>query len=345
MLNNQHIHWKTAVLFSAILPTLNLINNSQQREFHEWHRIAGNWTLTFLFLMCSWVINAVLFQRMEKGRVGFSIKPVLSIVLVNGFFLTVFVLLALFILNDFESAFSSGRRNLYLIAFRGFISIVLIYFIQYTLYSSRRAQEVLMQNQLLKTENLRAQFEALRQQVNPHFLFNTLSTLRSMIHSGKGNAELFVLKLSEMYRLLLSKRDKDVVTLAEELEFLDNYWYMLDARYENLLSIETNIPESFKSMFVPTFTLQILVENCIKHNVVSQEHRLYIKLYQSGKDFLIVENNVQPKWSVGESSGLGLNNLMKRYAFLGVKEAVSIFTDDTVFRVKIKLLTHEYTAS
>ncbi len=150
------INWKIALLFSAILPILNLINNSQQREFNEWHRIAGNWTLTFLFLLSSWVINAALYQKMGYARDVFKAKRVLFIILVNAFLLSTFIVVALFLLNNFKLTPTQINRNFYLIAFRGFISVVLVYLIQFTLYSNRRSQEVSMQNQMLETENLRA---------------------------------------------------------------------------------------------------------------------------------------------------------------------------------------------
>ncbi|MDD3078621.1 MAG: histidine kinase [Paludibacter sp.] len=338
-IKNAGINWKLAILFSAILPALNLINNSQQREFDEWYRVVGNWILTFLFLICSWMINGVLYKNSTsnfKGRL--SVKRILYIILINGIFLVSFVLVALFLLNDFEFVFIDNNLNLYLIAFRGFISISLIYLIQFALYSGKKAQVAEIQNEMLKTENMRARFEILRQQVNPHFLFNSLSTLRSMIYTGDENAEQFVLKLSEVYRQLLQKRDKEMVTLSEELEFLDDYSFMLFTRFERMLSIGKDIDSSMLTKKVPTFSLQILVENCIKHNVISKDKHLQIKIYNSGLNYLIVENNLHPKITHQEPSGFGLNNLIKRYELLGEADAVNVFTDETVFRVKIKLL-------
>jgi len=338
-IKSARIDWKLVILFSAILPALNLINNSQQREFTEWHRIAGNWFLTFLFLICCWIINAILYHDLiTKYKVSSSIRRIAIIFLINAGFLFLFVISSLFILNDFQFVFKLYSRNFYLIAFRGFVSISLIYLIQYALYSGRKAQTIEIQNQILQTENLRARFEVLRQQVNPHFLFNSLSTLRSMIYSGDKNAEQFVLKLSEMFRQLLQKQDKETTTLSEELDFLDDYCFMLSTRFKDYLFIDKEIDPKVLEKKVPTFCLQILVENCIKHNIISQDKHLHIKIYNSGLSYLIVENNLQPKISQQEHSGLGLNNLIKRYELLGEESALNIFSDATVFRVKIKLL-------
>lgn len=337
-IKSLEINWKMALIFSAILPTLNLINNSQQREFNEWQRIAGNWALTFLFLLISWVINAVLYHKFGYAKNVFQIKRILFIILINALLLSFFILTVLFLLNNFELPSMQMNRNFYLIAFRGFISVMLIYLIQYALYSNRRTQEVSIQNQMLKTENLRAQFEMLRQQVNPHFLFNSLSTLRAMIHTGNDNSELFVMKLSEVYRQLLNKQEKELVTLKEELEFINDYSFMLFTRFENRLTIQIEVHDELMTRYLPTFSLQILLENSVKHNVISESKPLHIKIFNSGIDYLIVENNYQPKFSPEESSGFGLKNLIKRYELFNEREAVSIFTDDLVYRVKIKLL-------
>jgi len=195
-----------------------------------------------------------------------------------------------------------------------------------------------LQNQMLKTENIRAQFEILRQQISPHFLFNSLSTLRSMIRSSNNNAEEFVIKLSDIYRLLLLKKEKDTVTLKEELELIEDYSFLLFARYENMLGIDVDIPENLLNENIPTFSLQLLLENCVKHNIVSKDKPLHIKIYDSGINSVTVENNLQQKVASGDSSGLGLQNLIKRYELLGMSEGVKIFSDKSVFRVKIKLL-------
>jgi LytS/YehU family sensor histidine kinase len=191
---------------------------------------------------------------------------------------------------------------------------------------------------MLKTENLRAEFEILKQQISPHFLFNSLSSLRSMIRTSNKNAEDFVIKLSDTYRLLLANKERDTVSLKEELEFIKDYSFLLFARYENMLSIEFDIADDLLDIKIPTFTLQLLVENCVKHNIVSKERPLNIKIHNFGPDSLCVENNLQQKINWGEESGHGLQNLRKRYELLGISDGVQMFSDESVFRVKIKLL-------
>jgi LytS/YehU family sensor histidine kinase len=136
----------------------------------------------------------------------------------------------------------------------------------------------------------------------------------------------------------LANKERDTITLKEELEFIKDYSFLLFARYENMLRIEFDIPDSLLNFKIPTFTLQLLLENCVKHNIVSKEKPLYIKIYDSGLKSISVENNLQLKIVAGEELGHGLQNLIKRYDLLGVSNGVQIFSDESVFRVKIKLL-------
>lgn len=331
-------NWKVAVLYSAILPAFHFINNSQHREVFDWQKIIINWIAIFVFLMIAWFLNAMLGRAYENKYPDKLLIHILQIIVVNLVLLVGFIFIGVFVISGFAAIANRDIQSYFFIALKGFFSILLIQILQFGLNSNKKAQEVSMQNQMLKTENLRAQFEMLRQQVNPHFLFNSLSTLRSMIHYGNENSETFVMKLSEVYRQLLQKQDKEFISLKEELAFLDDYNYMLFTRFENMLTIEKDINEDLLVKSLPTFSLQILIENCIKHNIISKDKPLHIKIFNSGMESLIVENNFQPKITQEQTSGFGLRNLMKRYELLGEKEAVSVFSDDMVFRVKIKLM-------
>lgn len=334
-------NWKVAILFSAFLPAFNIINNSQNRVDSDFKKITLSWLITFLFLLVSWFVNMYITYYFE--RVNFRrkrLKHFFTIIICNAGLLGIFFVIGVFILNDYNFYDVLSRHsNVYLfVVLKGFVSIMMIYIIQYALNADAKAQRVSLQNQMLKTENIRAQFEILRQQVNPHFLFNSLSTLRSMIRLSNKNSEEFVIKLSEIYRQLLLKSEKEVVPLKEELDFIGDYSYMLFARYEKMLSIDIDIPNNLMNLKVPTFSLQLLLENCIKHNVISKEKPLKVKIFGTSSNCLIIENNLQVRITESLPSGYGLANLVQRYALLGFPDAVDVFSDDLVFRVKLKLL-------
>lgn len=329
-------NWKIGVAFSALLPLFGILNQSENQTDLVIKSFLTAWLVSFSFLMIAWFLNSKLtnlfFHTSKKWNLP---SKILVIFLANGLLLSLLIFL-----NSIgaESINNNKESNFVLMFIRGSVSISMIYLIQYLLNLNARNQSISLQNQMLKTENIRAQFEILRQQISPHFLFNSLSTLRSMIRSSNDNAEKFVIKLSDIYRLLLIKKEKDTVTLKEELELIDDYSFLLFARYENMLNIDIDIPENILNHNIPTFSLQLLLENCVKHNIVSKEKPLHIKIYDSGINSVTVQNNIQQKVASGDNSGLGLQNLIKRYELLGMPEGVNVFSDESVFRVRIKLL-------
>ncbi len=331
-------NWGIAILFAIFLPLFNIIINSQHRVETNLGRMFLTSTVTFLFLLIAWIVNSWLtnFFMHKKGTTNLIRKGV-YILLANAILLTLFVAAGIFVLSEVGDTNLKNSFSLWLITFKGAICIVLIYIIQYALNSAEKAQAVSLQNEMLKTENMRSQFEILRQQVNPHFLFNSLSTLRSMVRAKDPKAEEFVLRLSEIYRQLLAKRQFDTVSLKEELEFVNDYSFMLFSRFGAALKITTDVPDENRSFRLPTFSLQLLLENSIKHSVISSEKPLEIKIFSS-PGFVTVENHLQPKLTEAEHSGYGLANLIQRYQLLGFDDGVFVFTDEEVFRVRLKLL-------
>jgi LytS/YehU family sensor histidine kinase len=178
----------------------------------------------------------------------------------------------------------------------------------------------------------------LKQQVNPHFLFNALSTLRIMVREKDDRAEPFILKLSDLYRQLLSKNTAQTVSLDEELEFLRSYMYMLQARFESLLHIRIETWPDSGQKKIPAYSLQLLVENCIKHNIISAARPLYITIFQQQPDTILIDNNLQLKPSVEDAGGIGLDNLRKRYELLQVEDGVTLTRTEKKFSVTLKLL-------
>jgi len=334
----RETNWKVAVLFSTFLPTFNIIN-SQHRVGMDLGRTMLTGIVTFCFLIVSWYVSAWLssFYGNTRGLKAFLKKGIIFL-LCYAVLLSLFILIGIFVIQETRPGEAKSDYSYWLITLKGAVSIILIYIIQYALNSAAKAQEVSLQNEMLKTENLRSQFEILRQQVNPHFLFNSLSTLRAMIRSKDPNCEEYVLKLSEIYRQLLVKRQQDLVSLKEELEFVHDYTFMLFARFGKMLKVTIDIPEELLRYQLPTFSLQLLLENCIKHNVISSEKSLEIKIFSSIADTVTIENRIQPKITREEHSGYGLENLVQRYRLLGLPDGVFIYSDDEIFRVRIKLL-------
>jgi len=202
----------------------------------------------------------------------------------------------------------------------------------YSLELETRKNELLQ----LQKENLQSQFETLRSQVNPHFLFNSLNVLTSLIKIEPDLAEQFTIRLSMVYRYVLENKEKDLVTLETELDFLNAYTFLLDIRFSGKMKVEVNLTEDKLQLKVVPLALQLLIENAIKHNTFSRKQPLLVNVFSEG-DYLIVENNLQMREAHVQSTGVGLNNIGSRYAYFTERKVISGEVDNK-FVVKIPLL-------
>src|SRR4030095_5336548 len=205
-----------------------------------------------------------------------------------------------------------------------------------SIYFMNELRQSVEEKELLKRESLKAQLDALRTQVNPHFLFNNLNTLSSVMPENPKLAVDFVQQLSKVYRHVLEVQDAQSILLKDELDVLKAYAFLLRTRFGNNLDIEINVPEEKLHKKVVPLSLQILMENAIKHNIVSSDKPLKIAVYAlNGK--LVVSNNLQMKHQVNESTGIGLNNLRNRYKLLSDKQ-VEVTENGSNFTVSIPLI-------
>jgi sensor histidine kinase YesM len=188
-----------------------------------------------------------------------------------------------------------------------------------------------------KKENLETQFEMLRMQVNPHFLFNSLNTLSSLIYQNQDMASNFVRELSSVYRYMLEKRKSELVTIEEEMKFTDSFIYLLALRFDKKLIFKVNVPKDVYKMEVVPLTLQILIENAVKHNVVSMKRPLTINIYIEDTDKIVVKNNLQLREDETYSTGIGLSNIRTRLELLSDKK-LEVMDTNSDFIVKVPIL-------
>ncbi|MEQ8926709.1 MAG: histidine kinase [Fulvivirga sp.] len=172
-------------------------------------------------------------------------------------------------------------------------------------------------NEELKNQQIRTQFEVLQNQMSPHFLFNSLNTLTTLIAEDQNLAVNFTEKLSEVYRYILQNKEKELVPLEDELAFVRAYIFLLQMRYPENLSVDIRVADNYLEKSIAPLTLQMLVENSIKHNIISKAHPLHIEIYTENGKSLIVKNNLQEKKSIEKSTKTGLQNIRKRYAYFG----------------------------
>ena len=208
------------------------------------------------------------------------------------------------------------------------------------IYESRRyfswLQTTLVEKERLEKENLVSQLEGLKNQVNPHFLFNSLNTLIHIIPENPETAVRFVQKLSKVYRYILEIRETNTTPLSSELEFLKAYVFLLKERFGDNLHINIQNTEGVEERHIVPLSLQILFENAIKHNIISSEKPLMVDVFVEGNK-LIVKNNLQRKNQVQEGTGVGLENIKNRY-YLVSKKAVDVIVTSQSYMVALPLL-------
>jgi LytS/YehU family sensor histidine kinase len=213
------------------------------------------------------------------------------------------------------------------------LTVVAIYESIYFMNELRKSVE---EKEMLKRESLKAQLNALKTQVNPHFLFNNLNTLSAVIPENPKQAVDFVQQLSKVYRHILEVKDEQSILLKDELDVMKAYAFLLQTRFGDNLGININVPDEKLNKRIVPLSLQILMENAIKHNIVSSDKPLHIDVFaQNGR--LVVSNNLQKKNQVNESTGIGLDNIRNRYKLLSEKQ-VEVTENGSNFTVSIPLI-------
>ena len=189
----------------------------------------------------------------------------------------------------------------------------------------------------LKRENLQSQLEGLKGQVNPHFLFNSLNSLSSLISEDPAKAEKFLDEMSKVYRYMLRTNEDGLTTLETELQFIQSYFHLLKTRYGDSLLLKTQIDDHYLDYWIPPLTLQMLVENAVKHNMILRDSPLVIQLLTTNSKKLIVTNNLQRKNRLVFSNKVGLNNIHNKYRLMK-QEEIMIRDDGKEFSVVVPLI-------
>ncbi|WP_374465046.1 histidine kinase [Chryseobacterium sp.] len=195
-------------------------------------------------------------------------------------------------------------------------------------------KEVVEQKLIAKSAN--AQFESLKNQLDPHFLFNSLNVLSSLIDENPRQAQKFTASMSKIYRYVLEQKDKELVTVEDEIEFAKTYCELLKTRFEDSVDFSFDVPGEDYQKYVVPLSLQLLLENCIKHNFATSSKPLTIRIFSDGNT-LCIENNLQVREQIKESSGIGLANIVQRYSLL-TERNVFIEKSEDHFKVKLPML-------
>lgn len=219
------------------------------------------------------------------------------------------------------------------------VLLIIVELVDFGIFSLNLWRVSLGEVERFKKESIEFQLATLKAQVNPHFLFNSLNTLSSLVYQNPDSAALFVRRLARVYRYILENQEREMVKLSEEVRCLEDYISLLNTRFGESISFKIDIPKNSRKRFIAPMTLQMLVENAIKHNIKSRKKPLEMTI-KLENDKILVSNNLQTKQRVGFSSGIGLQNIQSRYAYL-TDHKVEIMFNEERFTVKIPMLDSE----
>lgn len=325
-----------------VIPIIALIFGLTGVDFYRTNvmTLFFNVSISLIYITMYWELNRLLFVHIvnkhpkstdRKKRLFIKLGFIIGFILCAGIILDL-INYAIPGLNSHFSFLESYTKIVEKSLFSlGIIMVLLeiIYF--FGLYESSR-----FENQRLNQEALMAQLILLRQQISPHFLFNNLNTLITLIPKDPGLSVQYVQKLATVYRQVLEVNEKEVVSLESELSFLQDYIFLYQIRFGDKLKINYNISQDIVGLKVLPMALQMLVENAIKHNIISSDHKLFIQIIASEQQ-LTVSNNLQKKTSGVISSNTGLLNIQSRYKLL-TNIPVKIETTGNIFSVSIPIL-------
>ena len=331
---------KLTLIIFAVIQLVNVIMGS---EIYFGKRLLVNFLFTMMYTFSLYAANMFLFWKLDSYfEDKFSVKR-LTLGFIGSFLVS---LLVIFLMHVFEVVVYNKNSFDYFLAnekpssYLG--SIIITFFVTLSIYTIsfyKAYNENKVKEQKIIAGTANAKFESLKNQIDPHFLFNSLNVLSSLIEENPENAQRFTTSLSKIYRYVLEQKDKELVSVDEELAFAKTYMNLLKMRFENSLFYEMPITAISAEAKVVPLSLQLLLENTVKHNVVSEQRPLHIRIYVDG-DYLAVQNDYQKKEVLQERQGVGLQNIVNRYGIISNRK-VQIAQNEQTFTVKIPILTKQ----
>jgi two-component system LytT family sensor kinase len=347
---NYRLLRKLAIRFFLITVVFVCIKLTVNSEYESGFFSITNlfyYSTSFFFFIITWELNEWLIKvhlrkNMLIGLDWYSGMRILGLTL--AFVTPIFALVYYLAIFRFSNVLGIDELDPWL-EFRGdFLraSLIAVTVIVFNLfYFAGKVKKDLEQKMIeLEKEVMISKYKSLKSQISPHFLFNSLNTLTSLMYEDRDLASDFVSRLSSCYRYILENREEDLVSLDKELHFLDSFIFMMEVRHKMSLKILTKIDLKASDYVIPTLSLQMLVENALKHNYYSMEQPLQISITNIGDKTIVVENTLRLRKEEQESTKMGIDNIRKRFSFY-TNEKVEVNQENNIFKVSLPLLKKE----
>ncbi len=336
-LNDRTLRLVGIPLLSLLIPL--------SRHFQEFWQLKATAGMYLIVSFCTttslWEGNRYIMVWMRRRFPNYS--QTARRLLGEGALALIYTLVATFLLDQVLCKAIFHNDEL-LVGFRmSLVPTLLVYLVYEAVYFFEAWKLNVRKTESLARESVQSQLDVLKNQLDPHFLFNSMNTLAALIDEENTDAQQYLERLSDVYRYVLVSRSKNTVPLEEEIAFLDAYVYLNKIRFRDNLQVETTLsPEAYRQYVTP-LSLQMLIENAIKHNIVSKENPLIIRIQQEDNRYVVVENNIQEKTILRnagseKSTRVGLQNIINRYSLLTDRE-VEVSRSGGLFTVKIPLLS------
>jgi two-component system, LytTR family, sensor kinase len=305
----------------------------------EWYYALGTISMVTL---CSWEGSRLLEPPFSKmlGTTKNKVKTLILFFAAGAVLTTLLTSAIVFFVSMVlhKHSFAEALMPLKLNLIYAWLANLLFHLLNAVLYYFTEYKTKLLEAEELKRMTAQAELQLVKSQINPHFLFNNLNVLSALVMKNNSEANRFIEEFSKVFRYILNNHDKELVDLKTELNYIKPYIFLLQKRFADGLHIEVNIPEDKERFYIIPASLQMLIENAIKHNVVSKTRPLHIDVHVNGNNTIIVSNNLQPRESVEGSTKIGLTNIIKRYLLVSGRE-VEVLKNDGAFTVTLPLLT------
>lgn len=328
------------ILLLSVYSFLNILFTVGNKFFDFQLESPYLFAVLFIVVLGVWETNRWASQKIEKQAKHLKLHPLILLFLISLVNVAIIAMVSLYLLYlVLGMPFVINTTHITLLLAFGFRVNLFLNCVNAIVYFMEKLKRAQVEAAELKQQSTEAKFEALRNQINPHFLFNSFNVLSSLIYKDVDKSAKFIDQLSSVYRYLLNSQNKKLVLLEEEIAFIDAYLYLLHIRFGESLHVDMRIEEGKKKLFIAPSSLQLLVENAIKHNVLSKKDVLRLTISTAGNK-LVVSNNLQEKQDREASTQVGLKNIKSRYMFL-TEEPVEVIKTSDSFTVKLPLLEVE----
>jgi two-component system, LytTR family, sensor kinase len=311
--------WVTFVVLMPVIDLITVYLMFGEKIWHELNVLAVVFCLNYIIGIITFFLNVFAMHKLQQAMPELK-QTVKRVVLIAIAHIVITLVIFYIIFNLYEAISLFGfkkdleRLNLSIGVVIGMIMLSDSLWESEFIY--KKYKDSIIEKETMQQLNIQQEFETLKSQVNPHFLFNCFNTLSSLINEDRSQAEVFLNELSKVYRYLLRNNQDGLSTVQDELNFIQSYYQLLKTRHGDAIEVQVEVDKKYYKYLLPSLTLQLLVENAVKHNVVSKHQPLVIDIFSTEGNKLAVNNNLQLKKIKMPSNKIGLANIRSKYELL-----------------------------